>query len=204
MVVGEGMLRQGNARVICNHACPVSVPSHQRQKAARISPGRAKHVPSSCLGCSMTTQGDNETAINGRINTAQQAVRLAGATDSCRAMGLPNPGSPQSHGSLQSKRPAAPGPGIAPIMIRTKTGSPQTMVSPESVLPPNQFRTSHGSAGSQDPGEGRPAGRLRQSSPWVGPDRPTVNCSFTDVLALAAGSWQGRRATHAPAQQADR
>lgn len=93
-------------------------------------------------------------------------------------MGLPNPGSPQTRYSLQSKRHAAPGPGFGPIMDWTKTGSPQTMVSPKSILPPSQFRTNHGSAGRQDPGEGRPAGWLRQSSPLVRLGRPTVNCSF--------------------------
>lgn len=159
---------------------PLLNPYHHTSatKPRAFSPGRAKHVPSSCLGSSMTTQGDNETAINGRINTAQQAVRLAEASDSCEAMGLPNPGSPQTHGSLQSKRPAAPGPGIAPIMNWTKPGSPQTMVSPESILPPNHFRTSHGSAGCQDRGQGRPTARLRQSSPLLKLGRPTVNCSF--------------------------
>ena len=105
------------------------------KKPRAFSSGRAKHVPSSCLGSSMTTAPDNNTAINGPIILGARQYRLAEASGSCQAMYWPSPGLPQTPGSLQSKRPAAPGPGIARIMDWTKTGLPQSMVSPNPRLP---------------------------------------------------------------------
>jgi hypothetical protein len=119
-------------------------------------------------GSLMTTQGNNETAINGRIDTAQQAVRLAEAADSCRAMGLPNPGSPQTHCSLQSKRHAAPGPGFGTIMDWTKTGSPQTMVSPKSILPPQPVSDKPWLRRMPDPGEGGQQNGYGRARHWLG------------------------------------
>ena len=91
------------------------------------------------------------------------------------------------------KGPPRPAQGLPRSWIGQKLGLPKPMVSPESILPPDQFRTSHGSAGCQDPGEGRPARRLRQSSPLVELGRPTVNCSFTVALWTSGGCPSRRR-----------
>lgn len=156
---------------------PVLYPYHHTsaRKPRAFSPGRAEHVLSSCHESSMTTQGDNETAINGRINTDQQAVRLAEAPDSCRAMGLTNPGSPQTHGSLQSKRHDALGPGIGPIMDWTKPGFPQSMFPPnpsspragsEQAMAPQEARSPAGS-GQQDGGREIAAGCGHVDGPLI-------------------------------------
>jgi hypothetical protein len=153
-------------------------------KRAPLSSGRAKHVPSSCLRSSMTTTASNETAINGRINTGQQTVRLAAASDSCKAMGLNNPWLSTNLGSLQSIRPAAPRPGVVAIMFRTKTGLPQIMPLPKPSSPRASFSPGMGLQEARVPARGRPRERLRSSSPLIYLHEPTVNCSFGAVLAL--------------------
>ena len=156
-------------------------------KPRAFSPGRAKHVPSSRLGSLQTRRGDIETAINGRINTAQQAVRLAEASDSCQAMGLPNPGSLQNMAPYNSKGPPRPAQGLPRSWIGQKLVLPKTMAPPN----PSYAQTISGQAMAPQeariPAAGRPAGRRRQSSPLVGLGRPTVNCSFHRCAGAAGG-----------------
>ena len=126
----------------------------------------------------MTTQGDNETAINGRINTGS-----TGST-TCRGLGfLP------SHGLAESWLPTNP---LLPTIQKARRALPR--VWPDHGLNKNWSSPNHGFPQihphpqpvsdkpwlRRTPGSrrGRPAGWLWQSSPLVGLGRPTVNCSF--------------------------